>query len=204
MSIKIAVIDAYDSFVHIIFGYLRQLGHDVTVYRNDEPGLSDQILKNNFEMLVLGPGPGHPSESGYHQLIEHVGGKIPILGICLGHQALANYFGARLNYAKRLMHGKTSEIIHDHRGCFSSLTAPRFKAMRYHSIIVEDDRLPSCLEVTARSNIDNYVMGIRHISLPLEGVQFHPESVGTDQGRDIFTNFIDQYILKKEKQNEVA
>lgn len=197
MRCRVTIIDAYDSFVHILVAYAQRLGCQVRVMRKDAPGLTGQIGPEHCDVLLLGPGPGHPSDSGYLQLLEHNAGRVPVFGVCLGHQAIALHYGARLAYAERLMHGKTSFISHDGEGCFRGLPAEGFRAMRYHSIIVERDSLGEELVATATSDTDGYVMGLRHVRLPIEGVQFHPESVGTEHGLSIIRNFIDCYRLKK-------
>lgn len=201
MSLKVTIIDAYDSFVHIIVGYINKLGCETRVFRKDYSGLLDELTPDKCDLIILGPGPGHPSESGYFSILKNVGNKIPVLGICLGHQAIGMYFGAKIEYAQRLMHGKISSIHHDGKGCFSSFKNS-FKAMRYHSIVIERENLPEDLVITATSDVDNYIMGIRHTFLPIEGVQFHPESIGTESGLNIIQNFIKQYCLSEEYKSE--
>ena len=196
MSPRITVIDAYDSFVHILVGYLKQLDCIVSVYRKDDVALYDAISLDNCDMILLGPGPGHPAESGYQAILERNAGVLPVFGVCLGHQAIGLYYGCRIDYAKNLMHGKASIISNDGFGCFSSFESNNFMGMRYHSLIVSDELFPSQMAITARSNCDNYVMGIRHKKLPIEGIQFHPESIGTESGIDILKNFLDAYIQK--------
>ncbi|MBU3082495.1 aminodeoxychorismate/anthranilate synthase component II [Acinetobacter baumannii] len=202
MSLKVTVIDAYDSFVHIIVGYINKLGCETRVFRKDHIDLLNELTPDKCDLIILGPGPGHPSESGYFSILEYVEDKIPVLGICLGHQAIGMYFEAQIGYAERLMHGKISLINHDGNGCFSSFKGNSFKAMRYHSIIIEKKNFPKDLIITATSDIDNYIMGIRHKFLPIEGIQFHPESVGTENGLNIIQNFIKQYCLVEENKNE--
>lgn len=185
------VIDAYDSFVYIICQYLMRAEVELTVVRNDQlsPGMVEQIAPN---FVVLGPGPGHPADARYVELIRQYGAHLPILGVCLGHQAIGLAFGGKVTNANHLMHGKTSEIIHDGKGCFSGLDNP-FRATRYHSLIVSREGLPDCLEVTAESADDGYIMGMRHKEYPIESMQFHPESVCTEGGFQIFQNFISTY-----------
>jgi anthranilate synthase/aminodeoxychorismate synthase-like glutamine amidotransferase len=201
MLCRVIVVDAYDSFVHILVEYLEKLGCFVTVYRKDDPHLHDAIKSDACDMIVLGPGPGHPSESGYAEILEANFRSLPVLGVCLGHQAIGLYYDCKIEYAKNLMHGKQSLITHDGSGCFKSYGDKPFLGMRYHSIIVSDVDLPSGIEVTARSNGDDYVMGLRHKELPIEGIQFHPESIGTDFGINILRNFIDSYVHKAEGEN---
>lgn len=194
MSCRVTIVDAYDSFVHILVGYFEKLGCQVEVFRKDDPGLHSRINPLHTDMIVLGPGPGHPEESGYLQLLELNRGRIPVLGVCLGHQAIGLFYGSKLSYAKHLMHGKTSLISHDGLGCFSSYGDISFHAMRYHSIIIDDEHVAGELKVTARAQGDNYIMGVRHKRYPVEGVQFHPESIGTESGVDILKNFINAYV----------
>ncbi|MDC8015174.1 anthranilate synthase component II [Tahibacter soli] len=190
MRCRVTIVDAYDSFVHILVDYVRRLGCDVRVLRKDEPGLVDAIDPSRCDVLLLGPGPGHPRDSGYLALLERNAGRVPVFGVCLGHQAIGLYYGATLAYAQRLMHGKTSRVEHDGKGCFRNV--PRgFRAMRYHSIVVDAATLGNELVATATSDTDGYLMGLRHASLPIEGVQFHPESIGTEYGLEIIRNFIE-------------
>ena len=186
------LIDAYDSFVYIIYQYVRTLGIEARVVRNDQVE-ADDIARSTPDFILLGPGPGHPSAAHYLPIIERFGGKIPILGVCLGHQAIGLAFGATVVAASHLMHGKTSLIEHDAKGCFTDLPSA-LRATRYHSLIVKDGTVPDCLEVTARANDDGYIMGLRHKSLPIESVQFHPESVYTDHGVRIVGNFVRTYV----------
>lgn len=189
---KALVIDAYDSFVHIIYQYLRTLDVDAHVVRNDKVTL-DTIQREKPDFILLGPGPGHPADSGYVGLIHEVAGSIPILGICLGHQAIGLAFGGKVIRASHLMHGKSSPISHDETGCFVGQPNP-LRATRYHSLIVADSDLPPSLIVTARATDDDYIMGLRHESLPIESVQFHPESVNTQNGLKLFSNFIEEHV----------
>lgn len=204
MRCRVTIIDAYDSFVHILVAYAQRLGCQVRVLRKDSPRLIEETSPEHCDILLLGPGPGHPGESGYLPLLEHNAGRIPVFGVCLGHQAIGLHYGARLAYAERLMHGKTSLVSHDGAGCFRGLPAAGFRAMRYHSIIVERESLGRELTVSATSDTDHYVMGLRHTRLPIEGVQFHPESVGTEHGLDIIRNFIQCYHLKQGNSHVAA
>lgn len=185
------IIDAYDSFVHIIRQYLLTLDAGPVVVRSRDVRHAD-ITATAPDMIVLGPGPGHPAESGHVEVIRRFADRIPILGVCLGHQALGLAYGAEVRQAAHLMHGKSSAIRHDGRGLFDGQPQP-FAATRYHSLIVAEESVPPCLDITARSEDDGYVMGLRHRSLPVESVQFHPESVCTERGLDLFRNFIRQH-----------
>jgi anthranilate synthase component II len=183
------MIDNYDSFTFNIVQYFGQLGQDVQVHRNDKITL-DEIEKLRPERLVISPGPCSPEEAGISvTAITHFAGKIPILGVCLGHQAIGAAFGGNVVRSISLMHGKTSPIHHDGKELFKNLPNP-FQATRYHSLVVDRPTLPDCLEVTAW--VDNgEIMGLRHKQLPLWGVQFHPESILTEGGMDILRNFLD-------------
>jgi len=184
----ILVIDNYDSFTYNLVQYLGELGAEVLVRRNDQVTV-DQIRDMKPERLVISPGPGLPSNAGIIvSAIRQLAGKLPILGVCLGHQALGEAFGGQIGRAPTLMHGKTSEICHDSRTIFLGLPY-RFKATRYHSLIVDKTKLPECLEVSATTT-DGVIMGLRHRDYPVEGVQFHPESVMTEHGKKILENFI--------------
>lgn len=187
------MIDNYDSFTYNVVQYLGELGADVQVYRNDEIGIAD-IEAMNPERIVISPGPCTPNEAGISvAAIKHFAGKKPILGVCLGHQSIAQAFGGRVVRAKQVMHGKTSMIHHRDRGVFSGLANP-FEATRYHSLVIEQDSLPDCLEVTAwTANADGSVdeiMGVRHREMAIEGVQFHPESILTEYGHELLNNFL--------------
>jgi anthranilate synthase/aminodeoxychorismate synthase-like glutamine amidotransferase len=184
----IVIIDNYDSFTYNIVQTLGGLGAELEIFRNDQVDLAT-IEDLRPERLLISPGPCTPAEAGISvEAIRHFAGKVPILGVCLGHQSLGAAFGGRVVRAARLMHGKTSTITHDGRGVFTGLPNP-FEAMRYHSLIVEEAGLPECLEVTARSD-QGELMGLRHRTLPLEGVQFHPESIMTPHGVTLLGNFI--------------
>jgi anthranilate synthase/aminodeoxychorismate synthase-like glutamine amidotransferase len=190
--VKAYLIDAYDSFVYIIHQYLLGLGAETRVVRNDVVR-PDDVESWRPDFLVLGPGPGHPADARYVELIERFKGRVPILGVCLGHQAIGLAFGGRVGRAAHLMHGKTSQIAHDGKGCFADQPNP-FRATRYHSLIVEEQELPASLQITARAQDDGYIMGLRHQELPIESVQFHPESVYTDDGMRLFRNFVTRYV----------
>lgn len=185
---KVLVVDAYDSFVHIIRNYLVNCGLEATMVRNDKLSLSD-IDEHGYDFILLGPGPGHPSEAGYVEIIRRYRGVMPILGVCLGHQAIGLAFGCRVAQAKHLMHGKVSRIEHQGTGVFEGLPDD-FQATRYHSLVVDEEGLSPDMEVTATSQDDGYIMGMRHRRLPIEGIQFHPESITTPSGIRLFQNFI--------------
>ncbi len=184
----ILMIDNYDSFTYNLVQYLGELGQDVRVFRNDRITI-EGIKGLNPERIIISPGPCTPLEAGIsNDVIREFGSKVPILGVCLGHQCIAHTFGARVVRAKRLMHGKTSLIYHDGRGVYRGLPNP-FEATRYHSLIVEPQSVPDVLEVTAHTDQEE-IMGIRHKELPIEGVQFHPESILTPCGKDLLKNFV--------------
>ncbi|NIQ89733.1 MAG: aminodeoxychorismate/anthranilate synthase component II [Deltaproteobacteria bacterium] len=184
----ILMIDNYDSFTYNLVQYLGVLGSEVEVHRNDKITL-DEIESMKPERIVISPGPGTPQSAGITiSMIERFHSKVPILGVCLGHQAIGAAFGGRVLHAARIMHGKTSEISHDGRGVFRDLPDP-ITATRYHSLAVERKSLPSCLEVSAEAE-DGEIMGLRHREYPVEGIQFHPESILTKEGMNILKNFI--------------
>ncbi|MDI1302431.1 MAG: aminodeoxychorismate/anthranilate synthase component II [bacterium] len=190
----ILMIDNYDSFTYNIVQYLGELGQDVRVVRNDEITIAD-IEAMAPERIVISPGPCSPNEAGISmEVIRHFAGRIPLLGVCLGHQALGQVFGGKVVRARQVMHGKTSPIYHKNTGVFSGLKNP-LTATRYHSLIVEKDSLPDCLEITAWTQLDDgtvdEIMGLRHKTLAVEGVQFHPESILTEQGHELLKNFLD-------------
>ena len=185
----ILMIDNYDSFTYNIVQYLREMAAEVVVFRNDAISIKE-IAELAPQAIVISPGPGRPEDAGISlDVIRAFAGKIPILGVCLGHQAIGVCYGAKVVHAKRLMHGKTSEITSDDEGIFKRLGKSPFKAMRYHSLVLDAATIPSCFKVSARSE-DGEIMGIRHISLPIEGIQFHPESIMTPVGKRILRNFL--------------
>lgn len=184
----ILVIDNYDSFTYNLVQYLGELGAEPVVRRNDQTSV-EEIERMAPERIVISPGPKTPSEAGIClEVIRRLSGRMPILGVCLGHQAIGQAFGGRVVRAPEIMHGKTSLITHDGRTLFAGLPNP-FPATRYHSLIVEQSSLPDCLEISARSPND-LIMGLRHKEMKVEGVQFHPESVLTDAGKQLLANFL--------------
>ncbi|MBJ9993369.1 aminodeoxychorismate/anthranilate synthase component II [Paenibacillus cellulositrophicus] len=186
----ILVIDNYDSFTYNLVQYLGELGQEVKVYRNDEITVSG-IEELAPDHILISPGPCTPNEAGISlETIANFKGKIPIFGVCLGHQAIGQAFGGNVIRAERLMHGKTSPIHHHGTSVFEGLPSP-FTATRYHSLLVERDSLPDCLEITAETE-EGEIMGLRHKEYPIEGVQFHPESIITDYGHQILRNFLKQ------------
>ncbi|RMR31035.1 Anthranilate synthase component II [Pseudomonas syringae pv. coriandricola] len=191
---KVFLIDAYDSFVFIISQYLEQLGLETHVERNDVPDLIKKIEAYAPDFCVLGPGPGHPQDAGYSELIQQFKGSLPILGVCLGHQAIGLAFGGAVIRADHVMHGKISTIKNDGRGVYAHTDKRSIKATRYHSLIISNEGLPDVLVVTSTSTDDGYIMGVRHLEYPIEGVQFHPESIMTEDGVEIFRSFIEQYV----------
>ena len=185
----ILMIDNYDSFTYNLVQYLREMSSEVTVHRNDAVTV-DQIAALAPAAIVISPGPGRPENAGVScEAIRAFAGKIPILGVCLGHQAIGQTFGATITYAQRLMHGKTSDITCDGEGLFKGLGDRPFKAMRYHSLVIDRASLPDCLTVTATSE-DGEIMGIRHKDCAVAGIQFHPESIMTPVGKRILRNFL--------------
>jgi len=184
------MIDNYDSFTYNLVQYLGELGQDVRVFRND--GITvDGIEKLAPERIVISPGPCTPSEAGISvEVVKAFAGRMPILGVCLGHQSIGQAYGGRVVHARALMHGKTSMIHHANQGVFKSLPSP-FEATRYHSLVVERASLPDCLEITAWTE-DGDIMGMRHCELDVEGVQFHPESILTQHGHDLLRHFLEQ------------
>ena len=184
----ILLLDNYDSFTYNLAQYLGELGCEVEVHRNDKISV-EEIARRKPERIVISPGPCTPQEAGISiELIQRLAGKVPILGVCLGHQALGAAFGGKVIRAPKLFHGKTSEIHHDNKGVFRKLPEP-FTATRYHSLIVERKSLPRELTITAETS-DGIIMGVRHRKHKLEGVQFHPESVLTESGKQLLANFL--------------
>jgi anthranilate synthase/aminodeoxychorismate synthase-like glutamine amidotransferase len=184
----ILVIDNYDSFTFNLVQYLGEMGHELKVFRNDAITL-ERIESLAPSCIVISPGPGRPEDSGIIiPAVRHFAGKIPILGVCLGHQAIGAAFGGAIVAAPSIMHGKTSDIFHDSRTVFGGLPNP-FRATRYHSLVVSPEAFPECLEVSARTS-DGVIMGLRHREMLVEGVQFHPESILTDIGMKLLSNFV--------------
>ncbi len=182
------MIDNYDSFTYNLVQYLGELGADVRVFRNDAISV-DQIAALRPDGIVISPGPCTPNEAGVSvPLIRRFAAEVPILGVCLGHQAIGQAFGARIVRASRVMHGKLSSIAHDGEGVFAGLPSP-FEATRYHSLAIERSTLPTALVVTARAE-DDEIMGVRHRDYPIEGVQFHPEAILTEHGKRLLDNFL--------------
>lgn len=182
------MIDNYDSFTYNLVQYFGEMGEDIRVFRNDKITLR-KIEKLNPEKIVISPGPGRPDDAGISkQLISFFKGRYPILGVCMGHQCIGEIFGARIVRAPRLMHGKTSPIFHDSRTIFKDLPNP-FEATRYHSLVVDNENLPDCLEKTAWTK-EGEIMGLRHRQYLIEGIQFHPESILTLVGKDLLRNFL--------------
>jgi anthranilate synthase component 2 len=193
-AFMLLMIDNYDSFTYNIVQYLGELGQDVRVFRNDEITLAD-IEALNPQHIVISPGPCSPNEAGVSMaVIQHFAGKIPVLGVCLGHQSIGQVFGGDVIRARQVMHGKTSLIHHNNVGVFRGLNNPLI-ATRYHSLIIDKNTLPDCLEITAWTQLEDgsvdEIMGVRHKTLAVEGVQFHPESILTEQGHDLLKNFLE-------------
>jgi len=194
VALMLLMIDNYDSFTYNLVQYLGELGVEVRVYRNDEISC-DEIEALAPDQIVISPGPCTPTEAGISvEAIERFAGRIPILGVCLGHQSIGQAFGGRIVHARAVMHGKTSPIRHADQGVFRGLPNP-FEATRYHSLVIEKETLPECLEITARTQRDDgsvdEIMGVRHREYPVQGVQFHPESILTRTGHDLLRNFIE-------------
>jgi len=193
----IVMIDNYDSFTYNLVQYLGEMGEELIVKRNDKTSIAE-IEALNPDFIMISPGPCTPNEAGISlDVIRHFAGVIPLFGVCLGHQAIAQSFGGEVVRAERLMHGKTSEIFHDERTIFEGLETPLI-ATRYHSLIVKPDTLPDCFEVSAWTK-EQEIMAIRHKQMPVEGVQFHPESIMTLTGKSMLRNFIETY--RKEKRS---
>jgi anthranilate synthase component II len=194
-AVNVVMIDNYDSFTYNLVQYFGELGANVTVVRNDQVTVDD-IAALTPDKIVISPGPCTPKEAGVSvDAISKFAGRIPILGVCLGHQSIGYAFGGNIIHAKSIMHGKTSQVYHKNEGVFKGLNNP-FTATRYHSLVIEQATLPDCLEITAwtqdeESNIDE-IMGVRHKTLDIEGVQFHPESILTEHGHDLLRNFLER------------
>lgn len=189
----ILMIDNFDSFTFNLVQYLGELGAEVVVKRNDELSIAD-IEALNPERIMVSPGPCTPNEAGISmEAIKHFAGKLPILGVCLGHQSIGQVFGGKIVHAGEIMHGKTSPMHHEGKGVFAGLPSP-YEATRYHSLVIEKDSMPDCLEITAWTETEDgqldEIMGVRHKELPIEGVQFHPESILTEHGHALLENFI--------------
>jgi para-aminobenzoate synthetase component 2 len=191
------MIDNYDSFTYNLVQYLGELGEELVVKRNDQTSI-EEIEELSPKYLMISPGPCSPNEAGISlDAIEKLAGKLPIFGVCLGHQSIAQVFGGDVVQAGRLMHGKTSEIHHDGKTIYEGLPNP-FVATRYHSLIVKKETLPDCLEISAWT-VEGEIMGLRHRQLPVEGVQFHPESIMTAGGKDLLKNFLHAYQANEYK-----
>lgn len=189
------MIDNYDSFTYNLVQYFGELGVDVEVHRNDQISI-DEIEKLNPEYLVISPGPCTPNEAGISiEAIKHFAGKLPVLGVCLGHQSIGQAFGGKIVHANEIMHGKTSMIHHNDKGVFTGISIP-FEATRYHSLVIEKDTIPDCLEITAWTEKQNgdmdEIMGVRHKEYNIQGMQFHPESILTESGHQLLKNFLDR------------
>ena len=186
------LIDNYDSFTYNLFQYLSELGEDVWVTRNDKAS-PDEIAKKSPQRIVISPGPGTPEQAVIcNDVIHKFGDSIPILGVCLGHQCIGYSYGAKVTRASEIKHGKSSLVYHDGKGLFQGLSNP-FPAIRYHSLVVMPDALPDCLELSAWTK-EGIIMGLRHRQFPVEGVQFHPESIMTEVGKDLLRNFLKQGV----------
>ncbi|KVM61289.1 hypothetical protein WJ58_05215 [Burkholderia ubonensis] len=190
---KVVLVDAYDSFVYVIDIYLRSIGLETHVMRYDDPAIT-RMLADPPKAVVLGPGPGRPEEARYPDMIRELEGRVPVLGVCLGHQAIGMAYGGRVVRAPVCMHGKTSVIANDGMGVFGKTSGKPFSATRYHSLVIARDSLPDELVSTAHSLDDHQVMGVRHRCFPVEGVQFHPESISTENGLSIFSSFFEHYL----------
>ena len=191
-KVKVLVIDNYDSFVYNLVQYIGELGGEPVVYRNDQINLK-QAMQLKPQRIVISPGPGTPEETRYFgvcsTILQQMSCKIPTLGVCLGNQGIIYAFGGKIVQARRLMHGKTSRIKHDGKGVFEGVKNP-FTATRYHSLVGDRSSIPSCLKITAESTDDGEIMGVRHRTYPIEGVQFHPESILCEDGKKIIKNFL--------------
>jgi len=191
--LKVLVIDNYDSFVYNLVQYIGELGGETIVYRNDQIALK-QAMKLKPDRIVISPGPGTPEETRYFgvcsAILRRMSRKIPTLGVCLGHQGIIYTFGGKIGSAKILMHGKTSLIKHDGNGVFKGVKNP-LTATRYHSLVGDRGSIPSCLKITAESLDDGEIMGVRHVAYPIEGIQFHPESILCEDGKLVIKNFLE-------------
>ena len=192
---KLVMIDNYDSFTYNLVQYFAELGADVQVVRNDQISV-DEVVAIKPDKLVISPGPCTPTQAGISvELIKRMAGLPPILGVCLGHQSIGEVFGGKVVHARQIMHGKTSDIHHNNCGVFHGLSNP-FRATRYHSLVVEKESLPECLEITAWTQTSDgeldEIMGVKHRELDVEGVQFHPESILTEHGHDLLRNFLNK------------
>jgi len=187
----VLIIDNYDSFTYNLYQYVGEMKEEVMVVRNDEITV-EEVAKLNPNKIILSPGPGRPENAGICvELIKNLGQKVPMLGICLGHQAIGYAYGAKIVKADRIMHGKTSLIFHNGRGIFENIKNP-IKGMRYHSLVIDRNTLPEELEITAQTE-EGVIMGVRHRKYPLYGLQFHPESILTEQGKEILRNFLEVF-----------
>ncbi len=194
------LIDNYDSFTYNLFQYLSELGEEVVVVRNDKTTI-EEINKMKPQRIVISPGPSTPLRAGIsNDVIRYFGSKLPVLGVCLGHQCVGYSYGGSIGQAKEIMHGKSSQIHHDCMGVFAGLPNP-FPAIRYHSLVVERDGLPNCFDITAWTE-DGTIMGLRHRQHPVEGIQFHPESFMTEAGKDLLKNFL-QLSYTRSNSSEV-
>jgi len=192
------VIDNYDSFTYNLVQYLGELGAELIVRRNDEVTADEIETELRPTRILISPGPGTPTEAGVSlQVIERFAGRVPLLGVCLGHQAIGQVFGGRVIRAPVPVHGKPAEITHDNRTIFEGLPQ-QFSAGRYHSLIVERDSLPDCLEISATTATDHIIMALRHRELPIEGVQFHPESILTPEGKKLLSNFLKRSAISNQ------
>jgi len=191
--LKVLVIDNYDSFVYNLVQYIGELEGEAVVYRNDQVTLK-QVMEIKPNRILISPGPGIPEEARYFgvcsAILRHMSCEVPTLGVCLGHQGIIYTFGGKIVSAKRLMHGKTSLIEHDGKGVFKGVKNP-FTATRYHSLVGDRHSIPSCLKITAESLDDGEIMGVRHVTYPIEGVQFHPESILSEDGKLVIKNFLE-------------
>lgn len=192
-EVKVLVIDNYDSFVYNLVQYIGELGAETVVYRNDQVSL-EELMKVRPDRIVISPGPGTPEDERYFgicgEVLRTLSKTIPTLGVCLGHQGIINVYGGRIIHAKKLMHGKTCSVRHDGQGLFAGVCNP-FSATRYHSLAGERGSIPSCLRITAEAVDDGEIMGVRHVSYPIFGVQFHPESILCQDGKRIVQNFLE-------------